>query len=1382
MHALRVLCDRCVPISLAVSWCSRSLTGVLSAASIGAGDGREYARYLESKTLTPARGDYYLTPTGEPAQAPGRWLSSPETLARLGIESGGVDGPDFIALMEGRHPATGAWLRREGAGGGRGGGIDLTFSPPKSVSAVWALSSDEQRAVIERAYGEAVREAVGYLTENVATVRRRFAGEVVEEPARDLVAAEYRHTTARGVADGEPPDPQLHSHVVVTSAIREDGQIVAVASRPIFRAAREVGAVYRSALAHQLSEQGFALDRGTGKGGRYFEIAGVPTGLLGAFSARSREVAAAAERFRARWGRAPERGELRALALENRRAKTPVTRGELQRVWESVGRRFGFVGEGVARHLAAADGMRPERAVEDRIEDALTDRAATFTASELRAVVFEQTVGELAPKDALALVNDMIHERRILPLEGGLMTTLTVRAREQAIERTITTLARTGGRDVGETARALAAADVAERIGAPLSGEQAIALDTLTGGERAAVLIGPAGTGKGVVIDAAARAEQTAGCSTWGVAVSGSTAQRLGRDSPALAGCTLTLDGLVARARHGGLRLDAATTVYFDETGMGDTIRLHSLAQTVERAGAKLVLIGDAEQLPSIGPGGMFDQLTNRVPMAKLTTVRRTLDPDEQQAWADLRAGRTDRAMAHYHARGQLHITDTRDQAVEEAVSDWAALTETHAVHETALISDASNVEINRINARAQHHRIERGELGEHQAPVPGTHYAIRAGDRVALIDQHHQPGHPRVENGTQGQVLHVTPHGQVTIQFDATGRQRTLNTDDLGRVRLAYAGHIHRAQGATVTRTLVVTGGWQTSKQTAYVEASRARNGTDWYVNRHDLGHEGQDHDRIQRLAQAMRKNHAQHHRSNTPNSRPRSGGQAWTYPTRRAARHYSQRSRASSTSSPNPRSSARDEPTPTNRPARPRRRTPPEARRARRPATIHPRITARPRSPRHHHPQHPTQPHAADSRRRAATMARALRRRPHLASAHMGRDRRAARPLPEPAEASQPRMVGRRAPHRDACRARHLAPRTRRHRQRPPPRACLPTPAHRLRPHPPTTSHQHHNSLETRSTTPRVGSSARFRLPRAIRAAPVDSGGTRLSKISHLGMMLGRRSSSVSFRRPYRWLNGFAFASAVCLVLALTQATAANAREPLIGPVAYDSLFVEAQITPEWRVTTWKISVCPGEAQCEHAEGQLPADGDGHSVSLVLDLQPGTTYSFTIEATNSSGSALWTGEYTIPPIPPGACPYGCPSSEGVYDPSESELAIEAGNEAAARVLLEQRDKEQEEQRAKQSLEEAEALKRREEEAARQATTQVAARPACVVPTLEGDTLTAARHALAIAHCRLGTVHHPSRSHGTLHVHRQSARADERLANGTRITLWLTDHRYGPS
>ena len=105
---------------------------------------------------------------------------------------------------------------------------------------------------------------------------------------------------------------------------------------------------------------------------------------------------------------------------------------------------------------------------EDRVEERLTERSATFEPGELRAVLLEQSVGELSPREALAFSRAMIAERRVLPLEGGLMTTLAVRAREQAIERSFTKLAQSADRDVGEVAREIASDTVAERIGGRL--------------------------------------------------------------------------------------------------------------------------------------------------------------------------------------------------------------------------------------------------------------------------------------------------------------------------------------------------------------------------------------------------------------------------------------------------------------------------------------------------------------------------------------------------------------------------------------------------------------------------------------------------------------------------------------------------------------------------------------------------------------------------------------------------------------------------------------------------------------------------------------------------------------------------------------------------
>ncbi len=834
---------------------SRSLTGVVSASSIGSAKGGGYARYLEAKTIAPERGDYYLTPDGELTQAPGRWLADPDTLDRLGIDPDSpVAGPDFISLMEGRDPGTGRFLRPEGAGGGRGGGIDVTFSAPKSVSTVWALAEPWQRQEIEAAHAAAVEQTVGYMREHVPVVRRRYSGQVVEEPAKDLIAAEYQHTTARGVAGGKAPDPQLHSHVVITGVVREDDRLVATWSRPVFRSARELGAHYRAALAHELADRGYEITQATGKDGKYFELTGIPEGLREAFSGRSREVARAAERFRARTGREPKRGELRDLALENRRAKTLTTRRDLERVWRDTGREHRFGPDQALRLLAGPERPKPERALEDRVEARLVEHHAVFDAKDLRTVVLEQAAGEMSPEQALQVAKGMVRDRRVLTLEGGRMTTLAVRAQEQAIERRAQQLATSGGRDVGERSRTRAISEVAELLGGPPSPEQTAALTAITADERLAVLVGPAGTGKGVVIDMAARAEKHAGHHTIGVAVSGSTAERLGETTPALAGRTSTIDALIARAEAGTARIGPNTTVFLDEAGMADHRRLDALTRLIDESGAKLIAVGDGKQLPSIGPGGMFDRLTTHARAAELADIHRTSDPEERQAWAALRRGDPEQAMAHYQARGELFFNDTREEAGEAAVQRWAELTNTRDIRSVALIADSSNVEIDRLNARAQHLRAERGELGHQEIQLPHQHYGLREGDLITFTAQHRQPGHPRVENGTRAEVTKIGENNNLTLILDGSGRELQLAGRDLENVRLAYAQHVYRQQGATVDRSVVLTGGWQTSKESAYVQATRARDATEWFLARDELGIDGQDDRRVMRLAQQLR------------------------------------------------------------------------------------------------------------------------------------------------------------------------------------------------------------------------------------------------------------------------------------------------------------------------------------------------------------------------------------------------------------------------------------------------------------------------------------------------------------------------------------------------
>jgi len=834
---------------------------MMTAASIPSASARGYADYLDAKTVAPERGDYYLGPDGSPAEAPGRWLGDPAALARVGVEGGELQPDDLRALMAGRRPGEGEpiWLRAAGPDGSRAGGIDVTFSAPKGVSVAWALGDD--RAAIEAAHHAAVEAAVDYLRETVElTVRYDPAlGEAVPARAAHLHAAEFMHTTARGVGDGAP-DPQLHSHVVITSVEREDESVAAVRSRPVMRSAREVGAFYRAHLAEELRQRGYAIEP-AGEDGRYFAVGGVDRATERAFSARTEEVERAGREFRALHGRAPERGELRALAVQTRGAKVPRDRAELDRAWRETGQRAGVDRADLA---ASRDAEVAPAAVDrdgwaERVERNATAKRAVFGAAELRTVALEQAAGAgLAPREALGAIDGLRQDGRVLDLADGRMTTARVRAAEQEIERRMGAMAGDLSRSVDVGAIKAGVEAVEARLGAPLSVEQRAAVQSLTAPGRAAVLVGPAGTGKGVVINAAAHAERSAGREVYGVAVAGRTAQRLGESAPALEGRVRTVDGFVAAVEHGELSIDARTTVYVDEAGMGDTERLDKLVRAVDERGGSLVVIGDARQLPSVGAGGMFERLAEQVPAAELSEVRRAADPGELAAWRELREGDPAAAMAHYRAAGRLHIADTRVEAVEQAARAYDRLAGELGHERVALMSDASNVEIDTLNLRIQALRRERGELAP-EAVERADGQRFHGGDRVTWTTSMPVAGESRVENGVRGTIVGVdAEHGTLTVRLDGADRDVPVVGDSVESLRLAYAGHVYRQQGATVDRAVVVTGGWQTSRESAYVQASRARDGVEWHVAREDLD-SPDDAARIDALARRMGQTRAQ-------------------------------------------------------------------------------------------------------------------------------------------------------------------------------------------------------------------------------------------------------------------------------------------------------------------------------------------------------------------------------------------------------------------------------------------------------------------------------------------------------------------------------------------
>jgi ATP-dependent exoDNAse (exonuclease V) alpha subunit len=361
------------------------------------------------------------------------------------------------------------------------------------------------------------------------------------------------------------------------------------------------------------------------------------------------------------------------------------------------------------------------------------------------------------------------------------------------------------------------------------------------------------------VLGAARDAWERDGYRVIGTAVAGAAAQRLGNETGMRE--TMTADALAHRVEHGNLTLDSRSVVIFDEAGMADTRRLARMVELTSERNAKLVLAGDAAQLSSIGAGGLFGEITERAASATLTEVYRANHGWERDAWGHLWDGEAERALAVYQAHGRLHLQETRERAGERMVSDWAQTRADHPGARVVMITDASNLELDRLNQQAQEHRAAAGELGPERAQLADRPYGLATGDEVLFASQHRVPGEVRVENGTRGLVVAVDEHASAVrvSTEEPTPRQVDVNTKEFDGLRLAYAQHVYKAQGLTTDRALVLTGGWQTDRENSYVALSRAREQTDIYAAREDLGHEGVDSEAIDRLADRMSESRAQ-------------------------------------------------------------------------------------------------------------------------------------------------------------------------------------------------------------------------------------------------------------------------------------------------------------------------------------------------------------------------------------------------------------------------------------------------------------------------------------------------------------------------------------------
>lgn len=359
-----------------------------------------------------------------------------------------------------------------------------------------------------------------------------------------------------------------------------------------------------------------------------------------------------------------------------------------------------------------------------------------------------------------------------------------------------------------------------------LAPEQRDAVRHATGAERIAAVVGLAGAGKTTMLSVAREAWEEEGYRVVGAALAGKAVEGLEASSGIK---SRTLASWERRWELGQDLLEKGDVLVIDEAGMVGSAQLKRFIDVAERADAKIVLVGDPAQLQPIAAGAAFRAVTERIGFAEMSEVRRQAEDWQRTASMDLARFRTNEALVAYRDRGAVHLVETRDRALAEAVTAYLA-DERVASDKSRLLLAYRRADVAALNEEIRAHHKDAGRLKEEVsfAAFDGTRrFAI--GDRVLFRET--RDGY---KNGWLGTV-ETAAKDKLAVRLDGEDRRITVEARTYDAVDHGYATTIHKAQGATVDRAFVVASKLM-DRHLAYVAMTRHRESVKLYAGQDEF------------------------------------------------------------------------------------------------------------------------------------------------------------------------------------------------------------------------------------------------------------------------------------------------------------------------------------------------------------------------------------------------------------------------------------------------------------------------------------------------------------------------------------------------------------------
>ncbi|MCC6498499.1 MAG: relaxase domain-containing protein [Propionibacteriaceae bacterium] len=752
-------------------------------------------------------------------------------------------------------------------------GFDLTFSPVKSVSALWALAESGLAARIERCHQQAVADALEFIEQHALFTRTGTDG-VRQIDVRGLIGTAFTHRDSRA------GDPDLHTHVAVANKVQtlSDGRWLSIDSRVLHKAVVAASETYNTALERHLAEAigvRFEAREDTDPRKRPIrEIVGMDAALNHRWSTRRQSIEARwrvlAAAFQADHGRPPTPVEAIALAqqatLETREAKhEPRSLAEQRTTWWRQAREVLGGENGIrtmihaALHPAPGERHIPNQAWlehEARRVVAIVQRdRSTWQTWHLRSEALRSVRAVEVPSKHVHTVVNLLLDQALTscvaltrPVPGEPQEPAPLRRRDGASVYTVAgsqlytsnailaaearLVASAGGRDgwVVPTPALDKALLESRANGVELNpGQVLMVREMATSGARVQLAIAPAGSGKTTAMNALSRAWSQAGGTAIGLAPSAAAAAALGEN---IDGYSDTLAKLVWSLRNGETpdwadQIGPRTLVIIDEAGMADTLSLDTVVRHVLERGGSVRLIGDDQQLAAIGAGGVLRDIQATHGALRLTELVRFADRAEGSASLALREGHTS-ALGFYLDQRRIHVGDATTMA-DDLFASWTAdraggLDSIMLAPTRELVAD--------LNQRARTQRLADTQPGREIELADGNHASV--GDTIITRTNNRKlrvSPTDWVKNGDRWSILDVDPRRGLHVRHTQSGRRVQLPADYVAEsVELGYATTIHTAQGVTADTMHGMLAGNE-SRQQAYTMLTRGREANHAYV-----------------------------------------------------------------------------------------------------------------------------------------------------------------------------------------------------------------------------------------------------------------------------------------------------------------------------------------------------------------------------------------------------------------------------------------------------------------------------------------------------------------------------------------------------------------------